>query len=91
MARHEPRRNGTPAIDPQALRDVIAANIKAAQSELGLRTEDLAREVGLGLRLVQKHRAGHNAPSFENLARYAQVLRRPIAWFFERHPEVEAA
>lgn len=85
MARHGTRHEEAPEVEPQALRDVIAENIKAGQKARGLSTEDLAREVRLGLRLVQKHRAGDNAPSFENLARYAQVLDRPIGWFFERH------
>lgn len=68
---------------PESVRHVIARNLRAAQAESGLDNEALAREVGLGLRLVQKHRAGHNAPSLDNLARYAKVLKKPVSFFFE--------
>lgn len=66
-----------------SLRLTVARNIRAAQEELGLKNEELAREVGFGLRLVQKHRAGENAPTLENLARYGRALRKPVAYFFE--------
>lgn len=78
MARH-----GTRLPEAVGLRKRIGARICEAQRERGLTNEELALEVGLGLRLVQKHRAGANAPTLENLARYGRVLDRPVAWFFE--------
>lgn len=65
------------------LRRTIGERLCEAQRERGLTNDALAREVGLGLRLVQKHRAGDNTPSLENLARYGRVLGKPVAWFFD--------
>lgn len=79
MARQQKRH-----LEAAQLRKVIGGRITEAQANAGLTTEELAREVGLGLRLVQKHRAGDNAPTLENLARYARVLDRPVSWFFTR-------
>lgn len=58
---------------------MIAARLKEAQGDMT--TEALAREVGISLRLVQKHRAGDNAPTIENLAKYGRVLHRDWRWF----------
>jgi len=76
MARRETRLSETD------LRRTIGLRLCEAQRERGLTNDALAREVGLGLRLVQKHRAGDHAPTLENLARYGRVLGRPVAWFF---------
>jgi transcriptional regulator with XRE-family HTH domain len=81
MTRRETRHSET---DPIKL--IIAARIQEAQEELGLRTEDLAQQVGISLRLVQKHRAGDNAPGNANLRRYAAVLKKPLSYFFTGAP-----
>lgn len=89
MTRREPRHEG--ADDAHELRLVIGENIKLAQAEAEIRTVDeLARKVGISVRLVQKHRAGDNAPGHENLLVYSRVLGKPVAWFFERHQELAA-
>jgi ribosome-binding protein aMBF1 (putative translation factor) len=86
MTRHEPRHGEA---DPVKL--IIAARIRDAQEELGLKTEDLAHEIGISLRLVQKHRAGDNAPGNANLRRYAAVLKKPMSFFFTGEPLKKAA
>lgn len=86
MARPETRLPEAHGADADELRKIIGANICAAQDELGIKNEDLSHRVGLGLRLVQKHRSGKNSPTLSNLARYANVLEKPVAWFFEEHP-----
>jgi transcriptional regulator with XRE-family HTH domain len=91
MTRHEPRQAEASA-SAQDVRDVIGANIKLAQEQAGIKTVDeLARRVEISLRLVQKHRAGDNAPGHEYLTRYARVLGRPMGWFFESHDNGQAA
>lgn len=77
MTRHETRHGTAEA------RETIAARLKEAQGELGMKTEELARETGISLRLVQKHRAADNAPSWDTLTRYSRVLKKPVAWFLE--------
>lgn len=79
MTRRERRLQATPEVAKR-----IGDRIKEAQTEAGFETtEDLARALGISLRLVQKHRAGDNAPSYATLARYAQVLGKPMSWFLE--------
>lgn len=79
MARRDSR-----SLTAPALRKRLGDRIVEAQEEAGIETvEELARRVGLSLRLVQKHRAGDNAPSLANLGKYARVLGKPVAWFFE--------
>lgn len=67
---------------PQAqdLRDRVGERIRQAQG--ARRNRDLADAVGIDVRLLQKHKAGDNMPSTENLARYARVLDKPLSYFF---------
>lgn len=80
MTRHEARHTEAP------VRLIIAARIRQAQEERGLKTEDLAQQTGIDLRLVQKHRAGDNAPGDTNLRRYAEALGKPLSFFFTGDP-----
>jgi transcriptional regulator with XRE-family HTH domain len=83
MTRHERRHDAT---DEAPLRLIIAARIREAQETKGLKTEDLAAATGISLRLVQKHRAGDNAPGDASLRRYAAVLGKPLSYFFTGDP-----
>jgi transcriptional regulator with XRE-family HTH domain len=65
---------------------IIAARIREAQAAKGLKTEDLATRAGISLRLVQKHRAGDNAPGDASLRRYANALGKPLSYFFTGDP-----
>lgn len=80
-------------VSSSEVEQLIAARIRQAQLEArdgeGIRNEELARELGVTLRLVQKWRAGENAPSQKNLMKLARYFGREISWFFTR--ETEAA
>lgn len=65
----------------------VAGRLRVAQAESGLTNEELAREIGVGLRLLQKWRAGTVEPRYENLQKLAAVLKREVSWFYA----VEAA
>lgn len=65
------------------LRSRIAERLREAQAESGLKNEELARQIGISVRLVQKHRAGHNTPDWENLLAYARILGKPVTWFLD--------
>lgn len=80
MTRRETRHSAAP------LRLIIAARIREAQAERDLKTEELAQRTGISLRLVQKHRAGDNAPGDDSLRRYAEVLNKPLSYFFTGEP-----
>lgn len=83
MTRHVTRHdvaNGAP------VKLIIAARLRDAQSEKDITNEELARQTGISLRLVQKHRAGHNAPGDQSLRLYASVLGKPLSFFFTGAP-----
>jgi transcriptional regulator with XRE-family HTH domain len=68
----------------------IAANLRAAQAAKGITNDDLAREVGVGLRLLQKWRAGDVEPRYGNALKLAAVLDISVADLYA-DPEREAA
>lgn len=70
----------------------FAARLNEAieSSEFGS-VEQLAREIDVTLRVVQKWRAGDGQPSGANLVKLAKALGREPAWFFTGGGQVEAA
>jgi len=72
----------------QVRRSAFARRLAEAQAAAGLTTEELARTIGVGLRLVQRWRAAEGEPSGENLIRLARALGRDAEWFYD---ELEAA
>jgi transcriptional regulator with XRE-family HTH domain len=60
----------------------LAHNLRTAQAAAGLSNEALATRVGVGLRLLQKWRAGDVEPRYENLHKLAVALDRDVAWFY---------
>jgi transcriptional regulator with XRE-family HTH domain len=88
MTRHETRHGETSAQD---LRQRVGSNIEIGRRAKKLTNRELAGLVDIDVRLLQKHKAGDNMPSDENLLRYARVLDRPVSWFFEQHGEEPVA
>lgn len=76
MTRHGTRLGASPE-----LAGYIGERLRSEQKRVGLKNEEVARETGIGLRLVQKHRAGHNAPNWVNLNEYARLFDRDVRWF----------
>lgn len=68
----------------------FAARLVEAQAAAGIKNEDLAREIGVGLRLVQRWRAGESKPGGENLVALAAALGKHPGWFYEA-PDTKAA
>jgi transcriptional regulator with XRE-family HTH domain len=81
------------AITPSAeTPDGFADRLKQAQAEAGLKNEDLARVVGVSVRLLQRWRSGDGEPSGPNLAALTRALGREASWFFADHdPDRQAA
>jgi transcriptional regulator with XRE-family HTH domain len=61
----------------------VTANLRAAQAQSGLSNEELAQRAGVGLRLLQKWRAGDVEPRYESLLKLADALDREVSWFYE--------
>lgn len=55
-----------------------------------MKNEPLARETGIGLRLVQRHRKGEHLPKQDHIFIYSRVLDFPVSWFFQES-EADAA
>ncbi len=80
MARQQQRRSVAPT----------GPRIREAMEAHDLTSDDLARLVGVNVRLVQKWRAGSTIPSFTNLKRLEKVLGKPVSWFFSEEAEAVA-
>lgn len=66
----------------------VAARLREAQAERGITNEQLARDIDVSLRLLQKWRAGDVHPRMHNLVLLSRYFDKPLAWFFT---ESEAA
>lgn len=71
--------------------DGFASRLKRAQADAGLKNEDLARALGVSVRLLQRWRSGRGEPSGANLAALTRVLGRDASWFFADPDEKAAA
>lgn len=72
----------------------LADRIREARKASGLNRQTIAQRVGVSFKTVQNYETGASAPNSETLARLAEVVDKPIAWFFEpsdRIPLREAA
>lgn len=69
----------------------LARNIRTAQANAGLTNEALAREVGVGLRLLQKWRAGDVEPRYGNLLKLSEALGVSVADLYAEADSREAA
>jgi transcriptional regulator with XRE-family HTH domain len=67
-------RRATRHFDPDVL--------KTQQASSGLTTESLAREIGIGVRVVQKWRSGEVTPSGGSLVALSEVLGCPPESFY---------
>lgn len=66
----------------------VAARLREAMALTGVTNDELAVRLGVGVRLVQKWRAGDVIPSYANLRALERELGKPVAWFWT---ETEAA
>lgn len=64
-------------------RAAIGARIRGAREDSRLTNEALAREVGTTLRTIYRWQEGKTLPKYEDLARLAVVLRKPVSYFLE--------
>lgn len=60
----------------------FAAKLIEAQDEAGVRSEDVARELGVSLRTYTYWRQGREPKPAQRMA-VARYFNKPLAWFFE--------
>lgn len=70
---------------------LVAANLRRAIVAEGMTQEELARQIGVSLRQVQKYCAGKADPSGARLIAMADVLGRPAGWFYTDHDAEKSA
>ena len=63
---------------------VIGAKIRMRRGELGLTQTQLANAIGVTFQQVQKYEQGANRVGGSRLARVAEALDVPVAYFFEQ-------
>lgn len=61
---------------------VVAPRLCLVMAETGTSVSQLARDLGVADRLVQKWRKGDVIPSYPNVAKLAERFDKPLAWFF---------
>jgi transcriptional regulator with XRE-family HTH domain len=71
---------GTGVPDPVDVH--VGARIRTRRLLLGMNQETLANALGLTFQQVQKYEGGANRVSASRLAQMAEVLRVPVAYFF---------
>ncbi len=68
----------------------VAANLKFALKEAGMTQEALAREIDVGLRVVQAWCGGRVLPRWPRLVLIARALDRDPSWFYADHDAAPA-
>jgi transcriptional regulator with XRE-family HTH domain len=70
---------------------VFADNLRAAQTLSGVTNEALARQIDVGLRDVQRWRAGTAEPRGHRLVALADALGHDSGWFYTDHQTTASA
>lgn len=68
---------------PNEVDRIVGALIRAARNELKMSQSDLATLLGLTFQQVQKYEKGTNRVSVGRLYEIANVLKKPISYFFD--------
>lgn len=80
MKRKKAVRSSTP--EDQAFDKKIGERVRASRHLLGLSQTDLAQKIGVTFQQVQKYEHGTNRISGSRMNRIAEVLERPVSYFF---------
>jgi transcriptional regulator with XRE-family HTH domain len=72
---------GTSVIDR-----LVGARVRLRRQALGMSQTELAQAIGLTFQQIQKYEQGKNRIGAGRLAKIAEVLRVPVAHFFEDLP-----
>ena len=68
---------------PGELGKIIALNIRSARHEAGMTQVELGKHIGVSFQQLQKYESGTNRITADRLQRLAEVVERPITYFFE--------
>src|SRR5215213_8005732 len=68
---------------PGELSKIIALKIRSARHEAGMSQVELAKHIGVSFQQLQKYESGTNRITADRLQRLAEIVERPITYFFE--------
>lgn len=78
-----------PARSPHPVDVYVGSRLRAARMAAGISQERLAHGLGLTFQQVQKYETGRNRLSASKLVQASNVLRTPVAFFFDGAPGIE--
>lgn len=69
----------------------LGAQIRKAREDAGFRREEMAVNLGVGLRTIQRWETGETAPSIKRLSLIATATRKPLEFFLRSSTNGKAA
>jgi transcriptional regulator with XRE-family HTH domain len=75
----------------QSSKTLFGSRLREAQREAGISNRELAQAMDISESLLGKWKRGDSHPSFENAARLAQTLAKPLDFFTQPLAEQQAA
>ena len=70
--------------------DLLPARLKEARLQRGMTLEGVADALETSFTTIWRYEAGQRQPSGSTLYALASLYRKPVEWFFEDSPSVEA-
>jgi transcriptional regulator with XRE-family HTH domain len=67
------------------LATTVAVNVRVGRMAAGLTQRELAEGVGVDQMVVSKWERARHRPSQENMIRLADLVGKPVAWFYTEH------
>ena len=71
-------------------KEIVGKQIKRARSEKNLSQEELANEVGVSRMMISRYEISSSDVPLEKLQRIAEVLEKPVSYFFGEEPKQDA-
>ena len=83
MARDSLKQNPHIARQPTAVDAFVGMRLRLARRELGISIQELAQRTSIAPQQVHKYETAQTRISVSRLHQLAQVLDKPIEWFFD--------
>ncbi len=71
-------------------RQIFCSRLKKARTENQMKQDRVARVLNVPVSAISAMEHGHRRVEAQELFFMAQLYKRPMEWFFTRHPEMEA-
>jgi len=70
-------------MENKELNKKVGINLKKARKEAGLTQVDLANELNMSPMMISRYEVGLNSIPYKHLERIAQILGKPVTYFFD--------